>query len=86
MTIESQYYVYFYRGGRDHSEQLVVIPKESFEKIWPYADYLEMAWQHKVPNDILTLLSTFYDLPDADLRPSEWDDILDDHFIRVTLC
>lgn len=82
----SPYYVYFYRGGRDASEHLVVVPQGTFERIWPHSNHLDMAWYHDVPADVMALVDTLHALPDADLCPSEMEAIPDDHFIRITLC
>jgi len=80
------FYLYLYRGGRDPFEHLVVLDSDVFERIWPHYEALDMAWTHKVPDDVQSLVDEAMGLPDADLRPSEMDAIPDDRFIRVTLC
>jgi len=77
------FYVYFYRGGRDASEQLVIVPEETFKALWPHRDALDSTYN--VPPDVMNMAEGLLKLPHVDLRESEYEDIPDDHFIRVTL-
>lgn len=79
----SPFYVYFYREGRDAHEQLVVVPEETFKALWPHRDALESTYG--VPHGVMDAATSLLKLPHVDLRESEYADIPDDHFIRVTL-
>ena len=86
MSIDpNAYYVYHYRGGRDPFERLTVVPAELFAKLRVYADELEAG---DTVGEIAAEYDAVYDYEDisSSVCEDDYDDIPDDHFLRITVC
>lgn len=85
MIDPAKFYVYFYRGGRDASEALRVVPVEVFNRLKPHEFDLEGG---NVPPEVSADLDAVYDCEDIlhGVSGDDFYDIPDDHFLRVTLC
>ena len=79
------YYAYIYRGGKDPSETLAIVPEELFAKLKVYEDDLE---DGQYVDEIAAELDSVYDYDDisSSVCDDDYDDIPDDHFLRITVC
>lgn len=76
------YYVWIERGGKDASRDILIVPKDLFDKLKPFEDELGAgSWEEAQP-----WIDQALDGIDADLRPSEAEALDEDHVIFVTSC
>lgn len=80
------YYVWFHNYHYDEDDNWVVISKEEYDLIKPYES--ELSRGNGVKDNTLEdlIFTTIRDREDADLRPSEIEDILTENIIEVALC
>ena len=77
------YYVAFYHltHGDQGMDKLVEVPKELFEQMLPFVSPSGVC--EGCPESLERLA---WALPDANLRPSERDEIQDDHYFYFEYC
>jgi hypothetical protein len=79
------YYAYAYRGGKDTSETLAIVPEAVFRVLKEHEDELDRG---NVPPEAEEAMDRFFDCEDImhSFSEADIDAIADDHFVRMTLC
>jgi hypothetical protein len=79
------FYAYAYRGGRDSSETLAIVPEAVFRVLKEHEEELDRG---NLPPEAEEAMDAFFDCEDIMHSASEADieSIADDHYVRMTLC